>query len=157
MTTASYVLLALFAGAAIATYFAMRQRLPLKLKRFEGREHLAVEKIRVDFYPGYEPRNFTELWNEIASAVEVPPGLIRPTDRFDRELGPVKGFPIAGEMDGLEEEFKRRCERQQLDFRKVKIETVDDYIKRFATPPHLPHGIGAGLKIQTDRTGGAQS
>jgi len=50
--------LALFAGAAIAVRVVMRQRLPLKLKRFEGREHLAVEKIRDDFYPGCEMRSF---------------------------------------------------------------------------------------------------
>jgi hypothetical protein len=61
---------------------------------------------------------------------------MRPTDRFDHELGPVKGFPIAGEMDELNEAFVRRCKQQKLDFRKAKVETVDDYIKLFAAPPH---------------------
>ena len=121
----------------LAIYLVMRQRLPLKLRRFNGREHLPIEIIREKFYPDYETGKFAELWKEIASKVEVPPGLIRPADRFDGELGPVKGFPIAGEMDDLEDAFKRRCEEQSLDFRKVKIETVDDYIKQFALPtPH---------------------
>jgi hypothetical protein len=129
---ALYVLLALYAGAAIAALVVMRQRLPLKLSRFEGREQLSIEKIHDDFYPGYEMREFAEVWKEIASAVEVPPGLIRPTDRFDTELGPVKGFRIASEMDDLQEAFMRRCKQQRLDIHQVNIQTVDDYIKQFA-------------------------
>ena len=114
----------------------MRQRLPLKLRRFEGREQLSIEKIHDDFYPGYEMREFAELWKEVASAVEVPPGLIRPADRFDTELGPVKGFRIASEMDDLQEAFMRRCKQQQLNFHEVKVQTVDDYIKQFAALQH---------------------
>jgi hypothetical protein len=131
-----YVLLALCVLGSVAVYFVMRQRLPLKLRRFEGRESLPIEKIHDNFYPGYEMGKFVELWREIASAVEVPPELIRPTDRFDGELGPVKGFGVASEMDDLEEAFKRRCKQQQLDVRKVNVKTVDDYIKQFAGPPN---------------------
>ena len=131
--SAFYVLLALFAGAAIAVRIVMRQRLPLKLKRFEGREQLAIEKIHSDFYPGYEIRAFIGLWREIALATEVQPELMRPMDRFDRELGPVKGLEVASEMDDLQEAFMRRCKQQKVDFRTVKVETVDDYIKQFAT------------------------
>ena len=110
----------------------MRQRLPLKLKRFEGRERLTAEKIHDDFYAGYEIGKFLELWKEIASAVEVPPELIRPTDRFDTELGPVKGFRVAGETDDLQDAFMRRCQQRHLDPQNVKVETVDDYIRLFA-------------------------
>src|SRR5258708_32888587 len=110
----------------------MRQRLPLKLKRFEGRECITIEKIHDEFYAGYEMGKFVELWNEIASAVEVPPGLIRPTDRFDAELRPVTGFRVAGEMDDLQEAFMRRCQKRRPEPRSVRIETVDDYIRLFA-------------------------
>jgi hypothetical protein len=129
---AFYVVLALFAGAAIAVRIVMRQRLPLKLKRFEGRECLTTEKIHDNFYAGYEIGKFLELWKEIASAVEVPPELMRPTDRFDRELGPVKGFRVAGEMDDLQDAFMRRCQERRLDPQNVRVETVDDYIRLFA-------------------------
>ncbi len=128
---AFYALLGLFIAGAVAVYFVSRQRLPLKLQRFKARERLPVQKLHDDFYPGLEMRKFLELWMEIASAVDVPPELIRPTDRFDGELGPVKGFEVASEMDDLEESLMRRCEQQGLDFRQVKIETVDDYIKMF--------------------------
>jgi hypothetical protein len=127
-----YALLLLFVSLALAVYFVMRQRLPLKLRRFEGRERFSIERIHDDFYPGYERAKFAELWTEIATAAEVPPELMRPTDRFDSELGPVKGFEVASEMDDLEEAFIRRCKQQQLDFRKVKVETVDEYITLFA-------------------------
>lgn len=126
-----------FVVLVMVIYFVMRQRLPIKLKRFNGRKPLSIEKIHEIFYPDYEMGIITELWNEIASNVEVSPELIRPTDRFDVELGPVKGFPIAGEIDDLEDAFTRRCKDQSVDFHKVKIETVDDYIKLFA--PSVPH------------------
>jgi hypothetical protein len=131
-----YVLLALCVLGSVAAYFVMRQRLPLKLQRFKGRERLPIEQIHENFYPGYEIEKFIELWMEIASAVEVPPELIRPTDRFDGELGPVKGFEVASEMDDLVEAFMRRCKQQQLDSRTVNVKTVDDYIKQFAAPPN---------------------
>lgn len=125
------VLLALCTLGSLAAYFVMRQRLPLKLQRFSGRERLSIRQIHDDFYPEYEMVRFSELWNEIASGVEVPPELMRPTDRFDQELGPVKGFEVASEMDDLEEAIGRRCQQRGLDFRTVRIDTVDDYIKLF--------------------------
>jgi len=129
-----HILIALSVLGLLAVFFAMRQRLPLKLQRFNCRERLPLESIRDKFYPGYEMGTFLELWREIASKTEVPPELLRPSDRFDDELGPIKGFPIAGEMDELNEAFVRRCKQQKLDFRKAKVETVDDYIKLFAPP-----------------------
>jgi hypothetical protein len=131
-----YLLLAICALAIFAVFFVMRQRLPLKLQRFDGRERLPLESIHDKFYPGYEMAMFLQLWREIASKTEVPPELMRPADRFDNELGPVKGFPIAGELDDLNEAFVRRCKQQKLDFHKAKVETVDDYIKLFAAPPN---------------------
>jgi hypothetical protein len=128
-----YVLVALFVGGAIAARIVMRQRLALKLRRFEGRERLSLEQLHDTFYQGYEMAKFVELWNEIASAVEVPPELIRPTDRFDGDLGPVKGFPVASEMDDLEDAFARRCKEKGLNSKTVKVKTVDDYVKQFAS------------------------
>jgi hypothetical protein len=131
-----YVIIVLCVLGSVAVYLVMRQRLPLKLQRFEGRERLPIEQIHDRFYPRYEMGRFIELWKEIASAVEVPPELIRPTDRFDGELGPVKGFEVASEMDDLVEAFMRRCKQQQLDFRRVNVKTVDDYIKQFIPLPN---------------------
>jgi hypothetical protein len=129
-----YVLLGLCVAASVAIYFVSRQRLPLKIHRFKGRERMPIEKLHGDYYPSSEMTKFVELWQEIASAVDVPPELMRLTDRFDGELGPVKGFEVASEMDDLEDALMRRCERQRLDFRKVRVETVDDYVKMFLEP-----------------------
>ena len=129
-----YCLVLLCAAGVMATYLVMRQRLPLKLRRFKGREDLTIEQIHDSFYPSYEMETFMVLWREIALAVEVPPGLIRPMDRFDGELGPVKGFEVAGEMDDLLEALKLRCKQEHLNFRKVVVKTVDDYIRLFARP-----------------------
>jgi hypothetical protein len=125
------VLLALWILGSLAVFFVIRQRLPRKLRRFEGRERLSVKQIHDRFYPSCEMGTFVELWSEIASGAEVPPELMRPTDRFDKELGPVKGFKVAGELEDLEESLLRRCKEHQLDFHNVKAETVDDYIRLF--------------------------
>jgi hypothetical protein len=61
----------------------MRQRLPLKLQRFKDRARLSIQQIHDQFYPDY----FSELWNEIASAAEVPPELIRPADKLMKSSG----------------------------------------------------------------------
>lgn len=127
-----YILLPLFIVLAICVHFVLRQRLPLKLQRFKGRDFMSINEIHNKYYPDYKIERFIELWNEIASAVEVPPELIRPTDRFDEVLGPVKGYEIASESDALEEIFLRRAKKQQMDFDKMQVETVDDYIKQFA-------------------------
>ena len=142
----TYVVLILCALGIAAISVVMRQRLPLKLERFTGREHLPIEHIHDRFYPGYDMGRFIELWKEVASVVEVPPELMRPTDRFDQELGPVKGFEISSEMDDLVEALIRRCKRQQLDYRHVKVETVDDYIRLFGEG-HRDAGAGDAAGI----------
>jgi len=126
-----YILIGLCIAGAIAVYFVARQRLPLKLQRFKDRRSVSLDDLHDEFYRDYAIEQFSALWNEIASAVDVRPELIRPTDRFDRELGPVKGFEVASEMDDLEEAVMRRCKQHGLDSRNVRIETVDDYIKTF--------------------------
>jgi hypothetical protein len=141
-----YYLISLCVLVLLAVYFVARQRLPLKLQRFKGRERLSIKTIHENFYPDCEMEKFVELWKEIASGVEVPPELIRPTDRFDRELGPVKGFEVASETDDLEEAIMRRCKQQQLDTDQVKVETVDDYIKQFA----IRKGMDTGRSGSTD-------
>jgi hypothetical protein len=126
-----YLFLGLCGLSVAAVYFVMRQRMPLKLKPFKDRERLSIEHIHGQFYSNYEMAKFVELWLEIASSVEVPPELIRPEDRFDGELGPVKGFEVASEMDNLDDALIRRCQECQLNPRDIKIETVDDYIRLF--------------------------
>src|SRR5262249_37253376 len=125
------VLLGLCGLSAVAVYFVMRQRMPPKLQRFNGRERLPKKQNHHQVYPGYEMAQVAELTEEVASSVEVPAELIRPTDRFDGELGPVQGFEVAGEMEDLEEAMMRRCQRLKLDPQNIKIETVDDYIRLF--------------------------
>jgi hypothetical protein len=126
------VLLALCALGSVAIYLVMRQRLPLKFQRFKGRERLSIKQVHDQFYPAYDLAGFAELWTEVSSAAEVPPELIRPTDKLYEELGPVRGFEVASEMDDLEEALMRRCQHCHLDYRTVKVDTVDDYIKLFA-------------------------
>ena len=90
-----------------------------------------MEQIHDRFYPEIDMCRFLELWKEIAAVVAVPPELIRPTDSFNVELGPVKGLEIHSEMDDLEDAVLHRCLSLGLDSRKINVDTVDDYVKLF--------------------------
>lgn len=78
------------------------------------------------------------LWNDVASSLKVDPTLLRPFDRFDQELGPIKGFPVAGEMDEFWLIFQLRCKARDLNPLGVRIKTLDDYVKLLAQKKVLP-------------------
>jgi hypothetical protein len=77
-------------GAVLAWSFVPHRR---RLARFADREELPPERIYSQFFAEHNfPRELvSELWNEVAVPLRVPPGKLRPADRFDKELAPVKG------------------------------------------------------------------
>jgi hypothetical protein len=64
--------------------------------RFRDREELSLHETYDRFYKdsGITENTFSQLWNEAAEALGISSGKLRPTDRLDKELGPVKGFPL---------------------------------------------------------------
>jgi hypothetical protein len=106
-----------------------------KLKRIEKRARLDPEEFYGQFYAQSTiPKTIViSALSEIAKATEVDKELIRPTDRFDRELAPAKGWEQLddGSLDLITYVQKLGHTAPKPDFQ--NIHTVNDYIQLVAT------------------------
>ena len=123
------------AGALICAGYARTRRATRSLK---NRPELLPTEILSQFYPdtAWDADSVIDLWNEVAAEMGLPPGVLRPSDRFGEELGP---FVVTSEsLDALYYKASKRAHRQggiQLE----RISTVDDYIRAFALRKAVPN------------------
>lgn len=117
-------------------YFALVQ-VPRKrrLSRFLERETLTESKIYHSYFSDSHlpPNLIEELWNEVADFGEIPRGLLRPTDRFDTELAPLRGWEFGGEISSLNLVAQRRIRNLAPGFDLAQIHTVRDYVEKFGS------------------------
>lgn len=71
-----------------------------------------------------------DMWHEVARVLRVPAERLRPTDRFGKDAGAY--WITSEELDTLGVIAQKRAKRQGLIIDLASIETVDDYVKRFA-------------------------
>ena len=90
------------------------------------------EQIYKRYYSNYPETIVKKLWLEVAQYLEIPYGKLRPSDRFDKELSPVKGWEYDDPFYILtiiaEERLKKAKDRISI----TDIKTLDDYIKIFS-------------------------
>ncbi len=113
-----YLTLVLVAVALLVcvklAYRIEARRLPTKQARFKDRENLNVEEIYQRYFSesGLKKEKVIDIWMKIAQTLHLEPGRLRPTDRFDAELAPVRGYHVEDELIDLEElardQFKDR-------------------------------------------------
>lgn len=72
-----------------------------------------------------------DLWKEVAASLGVPPGALRPSDRFDTELRPVKGLAFDDDIIVLQQAAERRLRKHAVKANLSEIKTVRDYIDLF--------------------------
>jgi hypothetical protein len=77
-----------------------------------------------------------ELWNEIAEVLRVPPGKLRPSDRFDIELAPVKGRKFDDNTIEVHWAAQRRLKQLGVDADITAIQTLRDYVAFFCNFSH---------------------
>jgi len=80
---------------------------------------------------------------EIAEDLNVPPGKLRPQDRFDVELGPTPGWEYDDDMSDIMARARRRLADSQDSPDVSSIRTVDDYVRLVASSP-TPRRDGLG-------------
>jgi hypothetical protein len=99
--------------------------------RITGREDLSSGVIYSQFFEKERlPRDLAlELWNEVARCLGVPPGKLRPSDRFDKELAPVEEWDddILDVAWAAERRLKKIGTHADLS----QIKTVGDYVEFF--------------------------
>jgi hypothetical protein len=104
-TTGVTVTLTLVLTALVLGWAIERHRRTLKASRFRSREPIPVEQL-VAAYVTDDAESRVRLvywWKRAASILRIDAELLRPDDRFDRELAPVPGFPIEDELVELNE------------------------------------------------------
>lgn len=99
---------------------------------FRARVPLTPEEMRAHYYVAraVSVEAIHAALHEIGSCLHVPPGQLRPSDRFDVELAPVKGWDWDDGMPLLMRLARRRlehCGRSGDDI--AGIATVDDYVR----------------------------
>lgn len=121
--------LVVVAGVLIWNRFPYRQ----KLKRFEDRSDLNMDQIYAEFFASKNlPKELAcELWNEVSGSLQLPPGKLRPTDRFDQELAAPKGWEYDDDIVEVQWAAERRLKQSGTKADLSRIKTVADYVEFF--------------------------
>ena len=106
-------------------------RIRRKRQRFADRPALPCDRIYQTYFAesGLDPIDVQESWTELANTLKLDPQRLRPTDRFDRELGPVAGTTKLDELDVLEVVLAIRVRTLGLQAVDQTLETLEDYIR----------------------------
>jgi hypothetical protein len=132
--------IALVGGAALTWAYVPRRK---RLKRLDGRDDLSIDQIYTEFFAGNNlPKELAcELWNEVATCLRLPPGKLRPTDRFERELAAPKGWEFDDDIVDIQFASNRRLKRSGVQADLSQIKTIGDYVEFFCKfPPRAQKG-----------------
>lgn len=104
-----------------------------RLKAFEGRSELSLDQIYGEFFASRNlPKELVcELWKEVAGSLRLPPGKLRPTDRFDKELAPVKGWEFDDDIVEVHWAAERRLRKLGARADSSNVVTLGDYVEFF--------------------------
>lgn len=129
LVSVSVIGLAVIGGVLAWNFLTRRQR----LKRFENRPDLSLEQIHREYFSRENlPRELvSELWKEVAEALRLPPGKLRPTDRFDQVLTPPRGWEYDDEIWEVQWAAERRLKQSGTQVDLSQIITVGDYVRFF--------------------------
>jgi hypothetical protein len=141
---AGVVLPAIVAGLlgalVVAIYFRTARK--VKVDRLAGRPEQTVHQIYQSFFAdmAIPEKRFEELWEELGRVLELPASKLLPTDRFDVELAPPKGY----EFDDPIKDVKFLISKYSLraGVKPEAIQTVRDYIVTFGQDAHRQAVIG---------------
>ena len=102
-----------------------------KIKRLGSRTMMSGSEFYERNYASAGlPRELVlELLDGLGNALEVPPGLLRPSDRFQVELAPLKGWGAMDDRLDLYDLMTRVEKKYDIKLRPSEIETVDHYIR----------------------------
>jgi hypothetical protein len=121
----------LILAIAAAVVFALEaRRLPKKRARFADRESVPVLTIFDRYYEssGIPEPAFSKLWTRVAEILRLDPTRLRPSDRLEVELAPVKGHISEDETVALAEFYREKCQFRGMA-NPPPAATLDDLVK----------------------------
>lgn len=101
-------------------------------KLFRTRPELTMQEIFAEFYSdsSLASRDVESAFQEIGKVLGVPPGKLRPSDRFSGELAPRTGWEYDDGVSILSSRAERILAAQGRTGDSLKdIQTVDDYVR----------------------------
>ena len=128
-TTAMWIisLLLVLAGFG-AVHTTAKKRLQIKQSRFAQRDSMSLESIARTYYPTFNADEVTRLWVLVAQTLALDAEKLRPTDRFDSEFAPVKGYLTEDELVDLEDILSKHCQQHQIEVPK-NLKTLDQFVR----------------------------
>lgn len=118
--------------AILIYWWADKKQSHQKLTRFQGRAEMRESEFYSTFYSGsgVSIETVSRVLKDIEDATEIPSSQLRPTDRFDTELAPVKGWEFGDGLSLLAWLTDRSLKKNEVDFDRTKIQTIDDFIRQ---------------------------
>jgi hypothetical protein len=124
------VLVLVAVSVLIAAYALESRRIAEKQNRFKLRKNKSLNEIYSEYFceQQIDRERFERLWLQVSKVLRLDPLKLLPTDRFDVELAPVKGFLTEDELADLEDLYKENV-RNQRGVEPVKVpETLGDLV-----------------------------
>jgi hypothetical protein len=102
-----------------------------KADRFQNRPTLNSDDFYNAFYKdsGISKAVIIKIIKDVAAATEIPADKLRPTDRFDRELSPVKGWEFGDGLIELKWDIMKRIDKTCKTIQIPPLNTLDDLIR----------------------------
>lgn len=117
--------------ALALVWYGMRVSRKRLLRRFANRPDIIFDEFYSKFYASenLEKDLVEELLNHVAAEFDLPVLKLLPTDRFDAELAPDKGWNWDAGHGILSIELQQLAKKKGETIDLNKIITIDDYIK----------------------------
>lgn len=123
-----------FAIAVLVTIFYGFGAIESKKKlaqRFERREDKSIDDFYDLFYKssGIEKNIINELLNHVAAELTLPVSKLLPSDQFDIELAPAKGWEWGAGQGMLTVELQKWAKEKGRIIDTSSIKNLDDYLR----------------------------
>lgn len=115
-------------------YVFVERRVKAGMKaRFASRASLEFNDFYDRFYKGSLDQDVVrELMEHVAHELTIPMGKLRPGDRFENELKPMRGMEFDSGRDLLIVELARMAKKRGIEVELKRIRTLDDYLRSMA-------------------------
>jgi hypothetical protein len=123
-----FVIIVVAAGIGAALWeFLVRRRRRLA---FADRIDMSMDSLFEQYFAstGVQKSVVEHALAEIANAIDLPVGKLRPTDRFERELAPAQGWEYDDGIGIVAALAEKRLSGLPPDVR-PRIETVEDFVR----------------------------
>ena len=131
MAVEGMVFLVVFASAGIGYFYAQKRARQSMSQRFADRDPLGIEQV-CDLFciePYADRLMIKELLDHVAAELDVNPEVLRPSDRFEVELKPVKGWGFDSGVTTLMLELDRLAKEKNLSIDLSSVKTLADYVE----------------------------